>query len=89
MLGGAPRPEDGFSLFSNGNMFYGSIQDGPKIDVKSVRRIGQDDRLWFSISTVALGPVQTEEQTFVGGVQGYLDVRILGNTRKAKNDGKF
>lgn len=89
MLGGAPDIAQAFSFFPTSNVFYGDMRSGPHIDVKSVRRIGQDDRLWFAVSTVALGPRTGVEETFTQGVQGYVDVRILGNTRKARNDGKF
>lgn len=87
LLGGAVRVQDGFSEFPTTNAFYGSIADGPKVDCKSVRRIGQDDRLFFAISTVCLrGP---QEGVQPGRIDICLDVRVLGNTRKAKNDGKF
>lgn len=89
MLGGAPDIAQAFSFFPTSNAFYGDVRSGTHIDVKSVRRIGQDDRLFFAVSTVALGPRTGVEETFTQGVQGYLDVRILGNTRRAKNDGKF
>lgn len=87
ILGGAPRVADGFSTFPNANAFYGSLGDGPKVDVKSVRRIGQDDRLFFTVSTVCLkGP---SEGLTPATLDGMLDVRVLGGLRKAKGTGKF
>lgn len=68
---------------------YGSVLDGPHIDAKTKRRIGQDDRLFFAVS--AFYPPQ-----FGGGVVdapaavvGWLDYRLHGQLRKARPDGKF
>lgn len=68
------------------NSSYGSVLDGPHIDAKSVRRIGQDERLWFAVSTASL---TTNETQTSGVVQGYLDYRILGALRRARGKSAF
>jgi len=65
---------------------YGSVMDGPHFDAKTLRRVSNDDRLWFAFANFAF-PVGTTDQD--GLVQGFLDLRILGAMRKAKNRGVF
>lgn len=77
----------GFSFAPLTNAFYGSVQDGPHIDAKSVRRIGNDERLWFAVSTVSIinqGALGTQTT-----VTGYLDLRVLGALRKARGKSAF
>lgn len=83
MVGGAPTT----------NIDYGSALDGPHFDVKSARRIRQDERLWFAVSARVLdnefigapAPNRTAENM----VTGILDYRVLGQLRRAKNSGNF
>lgn len=65
---------------------YGSVLDGPHFDVKSQRRVRQEDRLWFGLSVAPFFP-----GTSVDGqvVRGYLDIRIFGQLRKAQAHGAF
>jgi len=83
------------ALFPPTNTAYGSVLDGPHIDVKSVRRIRQDERLWFVVSAVMLPPsfdaIANANGTkgANGSISGYLDYRILGALRKAKNRSNF
>lgn len=85
LLGGSPT-SFGLTTFPLNNAFYGSVMDGPHIDAKSVRRIGNDERLWFAFSTASLAA--DVEQTN-GAVRGYLDYRILGALRKSKGKSSF
>lgn len=67
---------------------YGSVADGPHIDAKSKRRVGQDDRLWFAVSTTTYPPGAVNpavDQT----VRGYLDYRIYGSLRKPRGRSAF
>lgn len=76
--------------FPCSNVYYPGLGDGPHIDAKTRRRVGQDDRLWFAIS-VGCPPhwsgtwtaQQAPEVTF------YLDYRLHGSLRKARQSGKF
>jgi len=86
VLGGAPTAANGLSDNPTANAFYGSALDGPHFDVKSVRRVAQDQRLWFAISTAAL---QNVTEGVDGGITGYLDLRLLGQQRKARNKSAF
>lgn len=86
LLGGTVVQTDPFSSSFSVNTFAGSVLDGPHIDAKSVRRIGNDDRLFFAISTVTLGG---SSELGPGFLQAYLDLRVLGQLRKARNTGKF
>jgi len=66
---------------------YGSVADGPHIDAKTVRRIRQDERLWFAVATCSFPLGQTSDQSV--GVISYLDFRLLGALRRARNSGAF
>lgn len=68
---------------------YGSVQDGPHIDAKTIRRVGQDDRLF----------VAWQARTFPingGGDVGQshtalmtLDLRFLGRLTRSRQKGSF
>lgn len=69
---------------------FGSVMDGPHIDSRVKRRISQDDRLWFAVS-VTTWPLASP-LVFLGNtllLNGYLDYRIFGSLRKAKNSSAF
>lgn len=68
-------------------MGYGSIQDGPHIDAKTARRVKQDERLFFVVAARAL-PTASVFNTN-GLIDGYLDFRILGALRKARQGSAF
>jgi hypothetical protein len=86
VLGGPFVPAEGLSGNPSTNTFYGSVADGPHIDVKSVRRIRGDERLWFAISTASIVAGSTQ---LSASLRGYLDLRILGALRKPQNRGAF
>lgn len=68
---------------------YGSVLDGPHIDSKVKRRVSQENRLWFVVSATTW-PVNTA--VFIGApllLNGYLDYRLFGSLRKAKNTSAF
>jgi len=79
--------ESGFRNFPASNAFYGSMSDGPHIDARTARRIGQDDRLFFAVATMGLPIGQIVDEPTV--IDGYLDFRLLGALRRARGDGKF
>jgi len=67
------------------NGFYGSVMDGPHIDARSVRRVGNDDRLWFIISCMSVSVNDDRD----GIVQAVIDYRVLGKLVKAHNKSAF
>lgn len=85
----------GFQVFDPNYPYYannnlnGSVAEGSNIDARTARRVTQDDRLWFTVQTQVLnagGSFEFEEQTFP---EAYLDVRLLGALRKARNRSAF
>lgn len=77
----------GYERFPSNNELCGSVLDGPHIDAKTVRRVGQDERLWFAISTQCLSGHGTA--TADGQIVYMLDVRYLGALRRARQRGAF
>lgn len=69
---------------------YGSVLDGPHVDIKSVRRIGQDERLYCAAS-VQLYPVGLvlDTPTLPPTVRLELDYRMLGKLRKSRQHSSF
>lgn len=67
---------------------YGSVADGPHIDSRVKRRISDDNRLWFAVSATAF-PLGTEFSNTTGRLSGYLDYRIFGSLRKARQNSAF
>lgn len=76
----------GYEAAVPNNTWAGSVLDGPHIDAKTVRRVGQDDRLWFAISAQAVD--QPPASTNIP-LTYELDYRLLGSLRKAKQRGAF
>lgn len=70
---------------------YGSVADGGHIDIKSVRRVRREERL-FIIAQAALlqnaAGNTSEINTSMEIVWGY-DVRVLGAMRRARNQSTF
>jgi len=66
---------------------YGSVMDGPHIDSKVKRRIRQDDRLWFAVAMSLFPPNSTDVVN--QNIVGYLDYRLFGSLRKARNTSAF
>lgn len=70
---------------------YGSVLDGPHIDSKVKRRVTQDNRLFLAVSATPF-PIDSPIPGGAGSqlsVGGYLDYRIFGSLRKAKNSSAF
>lgn len=67
---------------------YGSVADGPHIDAKTARRIKQDERLFFVVATRIWdqSPIPVNN---TGLLRGYLDFRLLGALRKARQGSAF
>lgn len=73
---------------------YGSVMDGPHIDAQTVRRVSQDDRLFFALAVRALGadflnPFGSADFTLPLNIGFHLDYRLFGMLTKAKNRGAF
>lgn len=82
----APFGPSNFSTFPVNNVMYGNMSDH-RVDIKSKRRIHQDERLWFivgarTLATALIATVPTE-------VHVNLDIRAFGQLRKARNTGSF
>lgn len=74
------------STFPVNNAMYGNMSDH-RVDIKSKRRIHQDERLWF---IVGAQPVQTALiATVPTQINVQLDIRAFGQLRKARNSGSF
>jgi len=72
------------------SMKYGSVLDGPHLDAKTLRRVGQDDRLYFAISSVRWPVSNTPDPQQENGIIVYhVDYRLFGTLRKAKQTGRF
>lgn len=85
----SPAQPQGAFAFPPSTALYGSVMDGPHIDSKVKRRIRQDDRLWFAVST-CMWPINTAINTERNiGVRGFLDYRLFGSLRKARNTSAF
>lgn len=69
------------------NWEYPGVLDGPHIDSKTRRRVTQDDRLWFAASATHIFDTYTGD--FTHSIDGYLDYRLIGSLRKARNRGVF
>lgn len=75
------------------NISYGSVMDGPHIDVKSNRRVRSDSRLFCAVSVRSLDR-QLDNITPTGGlvgaeVKGIINIRVLGATRRPQKQGSF
>lgn len=73
---------------------YGDIMSGPFIDAQTIRRVSQDDRLWFSMGARLLGgdfanPFGSVDTIQAMTLQVHLDYRIFGRLVKAQNRGAF
>lgn len=70
---------------------YGSVADGPHIDSRVKRRVSQDNRLFFAVSTTLypLSDTFNPQSGTVMTLAGYLDYRIFASLRKAKNSSAF
>lgn len=74
--------------------FQPGVMNGPFIDARTVRRVSQDDRLWFACSVRQLGPLWDTPFINDGVAQNvnvncHLDYRLFGHLTKARNRGTF
>jgi len=85
----APEPAPGLFGFlaPYSNFQYGSVLDGPHIDAKTRRRIRQDERLYFAISSTRWPYGTDDDQSVTMNVD--LDIRLFGAMRRARNQGAF
>jgi len=76
----------GWETYPPNTAACGSVADGPHLDCKTVRRVNQDDRLWFVITNQCISngiPANDGNLSYV------LDARYLGALRKARQRGAF
>lgn len=80
------------------NMQYGSVLDGPHMDVKSVRRVGNDERLFLVVATRALDvefasggvtPNAALDTVNGDGVVMAFDYRVLGRLTRSRGKSSF
>lgn len=86
--GGSTVSPINFATAPPNNMLYGSVADGPHIDAKTARRIQQDERLWFVVAARTV-PGHEDVLDQGGVINGYLDFRLLGALRKARQRSAF
>lgn len=69
---------------------YGDLMSGPFFDSRVKRRVAQDDRLWFVVSSAnyPLGSSATGGTTSPE-LEGTLEYRIFGQLRKARGSSAF
>lgn len=67
---------------------YTGLNTGPFFDIRSKRRIRQDERLWM-IAGICGQPMLTEALSGIVQVAATIDLRILGALRRAKNRSNF
>jgi len=77
----------GYAAFPSCNMKYGSVADGPHIDAKTIRRVGNDERLFFAMATQSINATSTPPDN--GAIDYVLDVRYLGALRRPRQRGAF
>lgn len=75
------------------NNYTGSVADGPHVDARTARRIGTDERLWWTVFA-QLDPIGSAMPTPSSGsityqVHNTLDYRLLGAMRRARGKGAF
>lgn len=77
-----------FANAPSSTMEYGSVADGPHIDAKTARRIKQDERLFFVVAARSV-PGHSDVVNNPVSIHGYLDFRLLGALRKARQGSAF
>lgn len=76
-------------LWPFANWQYNQLNVGPTVDIKSRRRVGQDDRLWLAVSHRGATRNTIGEEDTPYTVNVSYDLRMYGALRKAKNTGNF
>lgn len=84
----------GVSGFPPNNALYPSVASGPFIDARTIRRVSQDDRLWFAVAARHVGaewniPFENAGISATPALNCHLDYRIFGSLTKAKARGAF
>lgn len=84
----------GISEYPSTTAGYGGLMNGPFIDAQTIRRVSQDDRLWFILSARLLGgdfgnPFGSVDVAQSMSLAIHLDYRIFGRLTKSKNRGAF
>jgi len=84
----------GITRFPATNVGYGSVMDGPHIDQKTIRRVSNDDRLWFAISGRQLDfdftdPFNPDIAGTNRVIRWHLDYRLFGRLTSQKHSGAF
>jgi len=70
---------------------YGSVADGGHVDIKSVRRVRREQRLFWCVSSSVLRTFNNDGTSVPISVAldvGY-DIRVLGGMRRAQNNSTF
>ena len=70
------------------NWMLGSVADGPHFDAKTRRRVGNDDRLWWTVFAQPY-PRLLGGYTNTVQVHARIDLRVFGAMRKARQRGAF
>lgn len=75
----------------NNNWIGRAVADGPHIDAKTRRRVGNDDRLWWTVfaQNWPRDSDATNDFTENVDIDCHLDIRVFGALRKARNRGNF
>lgn len=68
---------------------YSGIRQGPHFDVKSKRRIRQDDRLWGVVAACSAPILWPQGEGGGYRVEAIIDYRVLAGLRRAKNRSNF
>lgn len=78
-----------WEIFPPSTSRHGSVLDGPHVDAKTLRKVGQDDRLYMAVSAARwpLGGAAGAGAT--GQITYHFDYRIFASLRKAKQVGRF
>jgi len=71
------------------NTQYGSVADGPHVDAKTRRRVGNDDRLWLALAAHANPFTDATPFTQPSDIHFYWEFRAFGAMRRAHNRGAF
>lgn len=87
---GSAELQNGLVSMPTSNTIYGAgIFDGPHVDVKVGRRIGNDDRLWL-VTSVKAFPLGGDWTSTVAWTVSYsADLRVLGTLRRARGKSAF
>lgn len=91
---GTPNVQSASFSFPPSNVLYTGSASNHRIDAKTLRRVGQDDRLFFALTVRGLGnnwaaPNVATSSVVETGVNAHLEYRLFGQLRRAKASGRF